>query len=239
MLFLESNFDDPAENLALDEALLEQAEAGENCDELLRIWIPRTTAIIVGRSSQVAQEVNVEQAKRLGIPIIRRASGGASVVLGTGCVAYSLILSYAQRPELRLIDEAHQLVMRHMHTALCRLNPLITMDGTCDLVLGDRKINGNSLRCRRAFLLYHGTILVDMDLRLIDQVLKHPPREPDYRHGRRHIDFLSNLHVPLDSLIQTIRFSWSCIGTRHAIPTDVMNHFLREKYRNPAWNFQR
>jgi lipoate-protein ligase A len=59
--------------------------------------------------------------------------------------------------------------------------------------VGDRKISGNAQARRGKALLVHGTLLVDFDHDLADAVLKYPPREPAYRLGRPHRDFLVTL----------------------------------------------
>jgi lipoate-protein ligase A len=82
----------PAENLALDEALLEAAETGELNDDVLRLWEFPAPAIVVGRSSRVAEEIHQEAARAAGIPVLRRASGGAAIVAGPGCLMYSVVL---------------------------------------------------------------------------------------------------------------------------------------------------
>ena len=67
--------------------------------------------------------------------------------------------------------------------------------------MGDRKISGNAQARKWKALLVHGTILVDFDHELADQVLKYPPREPAYRRGRAHREFLVSLRalgVPAD-----------------------------------------
>ncbi len=60
-------------------------------------------------------------------------------------------------------------------------------------MLGGRKVAGLALRRRRAAMLLHGTILIDADLELIANALKRPVREPAYRDGRDHLEFLENL----------------------------------------------
>ena len=66
-------------------------------------------------------------------------------------------------------------------------------EGTSDVAVGDRKISGNAQARRWRALLVHGTLLVDFDHDLAETVLKHPPREPAYRRGRGHRDFLVTL----------------------------------------------
>ena len=62
--------------------------------------------------------------------------------------------------------------------------PEIARRGTCDLAIGDKKVSGNSVRCRRDYLLYHGTLLYDFPLQQIGRLLAIPPRQPDYRQAR-------------------------------------------------------
>ena len=72
-------FSTPAENLAADEVLLDQCEAGGG-EETLLFWEPRETFVVVGYANKVASEVNVPACEAKGIPIFRRCSGGGTVV---------------------------------------------------------------------------------------------------------------------------------------------------------------
>ena len=42
-------------------------------------------------------------------------------------------------------------------------------------------------------MLYQASVLIDLDIDLVDRALRHPTKEPDYRKGRSHSDFLSDL----------------------------------------------
>lgn len=68
-------------------------------------------------------------------------------------------------------------------------------EGTSDVAIGDRKISGNAQARRWKALLVHGTLLVDFDFDLAEKVLRHPLREPEYRHGRIHRDFMVTLRA--------------------------------------------
>jgi len=68
-------------------------------------------------------------------------------------------------------------------------------EGTSDVAVGDRKISGNAQARRWGAVLVHGTLLVDFNHDLADAVLRHPPREPSYRRGRSHRDFLVTLRA--------------------------------------------
>jgi lipoate-protein ligase A len=47
--------------------------------------------------------------------------------------------------------------------------------------------------------------LINADLSLIDRYLKHPPREPDYRRGRSHLDFVMSVGtMEIDELVKRL-----------------------------------
>ena len=84
MRFLDLTLPTPAENLALDEALLLEAEAGRG-EELLRVWEWPTFAVVLGSGCRLGAEVNEAACRSDHVPILRRASGGGTVLLGAGC----------------------------------------------------------------------------------------------------------------------------------------------------------
>ena len=173
------------------------------------------------------------------MPVFRRMSGGAAVVVGPGCLMYGLLLSYQRRPYLRMLDQSHRAVMETMIAALKPIAPEIAWNGTCDLVVNERKVGGNSLRCRRDWFVYHGTLLLDMNLGLIDQFLLHPPREPEYRQGRPHCEFVANLGLPVDLVGETLASAWEAQAGEVPLPTELIERLVRDRYRNKSWNYQR
>ena len=229
----------PMENLALEEAWLEMAEEGLIQSEILRVWQPTSTFVVIGRGSRAAREVNLPAVDAAQVPVLRRISGGAAIVASPGCLMYALLLSYEQRPHLRMLDQAHRSVMDKLAEAVRPFEPKVTWQGTCDLVVNARKVSGNSLRCRREWILYHGTLLLEMDLTLLDRFLLHPPREPEYRQRRRHTDFVTNLHLPADVLIEQLRSVWGAENVRPSVPESRIERLFHERYANRAWNFER
>src|SRR5688572_6131078 len=91
MRWLDLTFPTPAENLACDEALLDLCEAGF-ADEVLRFWESPTHFVVVGYGNKVDSEVEVAACRADGIPILRRCTGGGTVLQGPGCLNYSLVL---------------------------------------------------------------------------------------------------------------------------------------------------
>jgi lipoate-protein ligase A len=236
MKLLDLTLDSPAENLALDEALLEQAEAGRTDDDVLRLWESRQTAVIIGRSSRIDGEVKLGKCDQDGVPVLRRCSGGTSVVIGPGCLMYSVVLSYERNPTLRMVDAAHQFVLENVAKAVRRLVPLVALKGTSDLTLGDRKFSGNSLRCKRDHLLYHGTLLCDFPLDLISRYLKTPPRQPDYREQREHRAFVANLGLDSIPLRGALIDQWNANSELIEWPDLLTKELVEQRYCQAAWH---
>jgi len=254
MKLLELTLPTPAENLALDEALLETAEAAGRGGQALRLWESPTPMVVVGRASQIEAEVDVAACRELGVPIFRRHSGGAAVVAGPGCLMYAVVLSYQKRPHLRMIDDAHRFVLETLGAGLRKLERRLQRSGISDLTLDGRmKISGNSLRCCRTHLLYHGTLLYDFPLELIGRCLKQPPRQPDYRARRTHGEFVANLALPAAALRAAIVEAWRgeltadepneagphSSTTLADWPRELTAKLAEEKYSTDAWNFRR
>jgi lipoate-protein ligase A len=239
MRYLDLTLPTPEENLALDEALLEEAERAGRPTETLRLWEPAEPMVVVGRSSRIEAEVHRDACRRRGIPILRRPSGGAAVVTGPGCLMYALVLSYRLRPELRMIDHAHRFVLGRIASALRPLVPEVTCQGTSDLAVDALKFSGNSVRCKRDHFLYHGTILYDFPLDLIAQCLATPPRQPDYRSGRTHDSFVTNLPLPPDTIRAALVAAWNAGQPYIEWPRAATRRLAAEKYNRPEWNERR
>jgi lipoate-protein ligase A len=241
MLLLNLSLPTAAENLALDEALLDSVDEQPSAPELLRLWECPQIAAVLGRSGKVDEEVDLAACTAADTPVLRRTSGGGTVLLGPGCLMYSLRLSYERRPHLHALDQAHLEVLSTIAAALNRSLPDLQCEprGTSDLVSCNRKFSGNSLRCKRNHLLYHGTLLYDFDLSLISRLLKSPPRQPDYRQQRTHAEFVMNLPCGADVLRQAMVEVWRANEAIEDWPRELTAELLEQRYLRQEWNLER
>jgi lipoate-protein ligase A len=238
MKYLDLTLPTATENLACDEALLERAEAGED-GEALRFWEPRTWFIAVGYGNAAATEVNLPLCAAQGVPVLRRITGGGTVVQGPGCLNYALILSLAKDEALESIARANRYVLERHQTALqALLNDPVQLQGHTDLTVRGRKFSGNSQRRRRRFLLFHGTFLLQFDLSRVEALLPMPSRQPAYRADRAHRDFLTNLQLPAATLKTALSRAWGASETMVPPPAGTLEALVREKYGQTAWNFR-
>jgi len=180
------------DNLALDDEWFRGLETGANA-EGLRLWESPAPVVVVGRSGTPWKEVELAACAADGVAILRRDSGGGAVVLGPGCLNYSLLLSLDRHPALRDVRLSYRLILSRIIQVLAV--PGLEIRGLSDLALRGRKVSGNAQRRGTRALLHHGTLLYAFDARIVERYLKEPHRQPDYRARRPHSDFLGNLSL--------------------------------------------
>lgn len=241
MYHLPLTLETPAANLALDEALLDAAVEGQLPGEVLRLWEPTEFFVVLGRSSKVA-EVHADACRQDNVALLRRPSGGATILTGPGCLMYALLLDAERRPELRSVDRAHELVLGAIERALAPLAPGIARHGTSDLTIpaphaGDPpvKFSGNSLRLRRGHLLYHGTILYDFPLEQIEHWLAEPARRPNYRGERDHRQFVTNLPATRTALETALAAAWEADQPLTDWPRKRTAELAASRYATVEW----
>lgn len=179
-----------AGNLAMDDAAARSAAATGL--RRLRFWWGGPPAVVMGSSERPEQVVDAEACARLGVDVLKRSTGGGSVLQTGDVLNYSLVMpapaSLDPKPGFR---SSLHLICAILAAFGIEGRP----EGTSDVAVGDRKISGNAQARRSGAVLVHGTLLVDFDHDLADSVLRHPPREPSYRRGRSHRDFLVTLRA--------------------------------------------
>jgi lipoate-protein ligase A len=240
------NLPSPAEQLAADEAILDWCEAGHG-EETLLFWEPRETFVVVGYANKVATEVNAAACAAKGVPIFRRCSGGGTVLQGAGCMNYSLILRITDDGPLRSITSANQFIMERNRAAIESLADQfrirnsefqISIRGHTDLCLGNLKFSGNSQRRKKNFLLFHGTFLLKFDLALVEEFLRMPSLQPDYRASRSHDDFLVNLNLPAGQVKAALQKAWNATKELQDFPKQKAQTLAADKYSTDAWNLK-
>jgi lipoate-protein ligase A len=245
MTLLDLTLPSPAENLAMDEVLLDAAEAGES-GEVLRFWESPTHFVVVGYANKIATEVNVAACEAKGIPILRRCSGGGTVVQGPGCLNYAVILRITETGPTRSISTANQYVMEHIRagiqSAIGIRQSAISIQGHTDLAIvtphaprpTPLKFSGNAQRRRKNYLLFHGTLLLNFNLPLISELLNMPSLQPDYRQDRQHEQFITNLNLAADAVRSAIAAEWQ--ADKQNGQTPHLPSALVAKYISPEWN---
>jgi lipoate-protein ligase A len=237
MKLLDYTLPSPAENLALDEALLLSAEEGSG-GQLLRLWELPSYAVVVGTGGSVAVDVNTAACEAAGVPVLRRASGGGTVLLGPRCLCFTLVLSYDRAPGLNEIPASNRYILSRMVKALAPAIPA-KVEGTSDLAVSGVKFSGNAQQRKRTHFLHHGTLLCGLDLACVPQFLNAPERQPEYRRNRPHSEFVTNLPVTVEETKRLLVAEWQPEGEYAPLPLAKVRELVAEKYSRDEWNRRR
>lgn len=155
------------------------------------LWVPEHTCVVIGSGSKSELELNEAAVEEDSLPVYKRRTGGCSVVLSPDMWCLSCAL-YGRKQ----IQSKDYFVL--FNKAVCDAFGRIGVGGLAhrgisDIALGEKKIAGTALYRNRDVVFYHAVINVSGEVELMSRYLKQPPREPDYRGGRSHRDFVTSL----------------------------------------------
>lgn len=230
MRFLDYSEREITANLAIDDALLQEAEDCEVAP-ILRVWEQPDFAVVLGASGRIAEDVRREACEADGVPLARRSSGGGTVLVGPGALNFAIVLPIGFDPSFAAVDLAQKWILARSAEGLNRFrpggSPRIEVLGSGDLTIDRRKISGSAQRRLRKHLLVHATFLHDFPLDKIGRYLAAPRRQPDYREGRPHSTFLANDRTPRASLVEGLRWAWQA-DEFESVPSESILKSARE-----------
>lgn len=158
---------------------------------IVKVWIPEQTFIVLGQSNTVEDALHADMIIQYDIPVYKRPSGGQTVVLTPNTIIISVILIttdfnnpqyYFQMLNQKIIDALQKAGIQNLN-----------YKGISDIAIGEKKILGSSIYRRKEKLLYHAVLNVGESADTFEKYLKHPVKEPDYRKGRPHSEFVTSL----------------------------------------------
>ncbi len=215
----------PEENIEIDKQLLHLSNSNDDVVQksFLRFWESKEYFVCLGASNKAETEVRLKNTHKDNIPILKRCSGGGTVLQGPGCINYCIILPIEFDKRLQTIDTSNQYIMEQTKTALqSRLqNDKVEIKGYTDLTVNNIKFSGNAQRRLKRSILFHGSILYNFDIQKISNYLSFPSRVPDYRQNRSHLEFCKNISISVDAIKESLIEQWQAIDNKLSI-----QHFL-------------
>ena len=156
---------DPAYNLALEEVMAGQADA-----PFVMLWRNRPS-VIIGRNQNACREFDSAYAREHGIVAVRRMTGGGAVYHDLGNLNYS-IFAFETDANRRYVDFAP--FAAPVLSALRTLGVDAEFSGRNDILVGGRKVSGSAKSVHAGRILFHGTLLFDVDFDVMAAVLTPP-----------------------------------------------------------------
>jgi lipoate-protein ligase A len=150
----------------------------------LSLWRCQPAASL-GYFERESDALRPDYCRRLGIPVVRRLSGGGAWYLDPHQLGWTLALPAAQMPES--LEEALYTLGQAVASALADLGVAAECPAPDSLEVGGRKLGALALRADEGVMLVQGTLLLDVDIAAMLQVLRVPKEKltPEGLEGAR------------------------------------------------------
>jgi len=167
--------DDAFTSMAIDEALLKLNAEGKS-PNTIRFWRWLPSTVSIGCFQSVEREVDLEVAKRYGVDIVRRITGGGAVFHDHGGeLTYSVVCKQDDVPDD--VIESYRLICGGLVHGFERLGLQAEFKPVNDVLSNRKKISGSAQTRRWGSVLQHGTILIDPNIRQMFELLKVSPEK--------------------------------------------------------------
>ena len=167
--------------------------ADNNSSTSFYVWIPDKTYLILGRSNNLESSLIQDRLKKDSIKVFKRPSGGETVVLTPKTLVISAVIISDELKNTRKYFRVYN--QRIIEVLEKQGIDNLTHEGISDIALNNKKILGSAIYRTKGKLFYHSVLNVSESVSTIEKYIKHPSREPDYRNGRKHSEFVTSLHA--------------------------------------------
>ena len=161
----------PAMHMALDEVLLDEVAAGRRGPNL-RVWEWASPAVVIGRYQSLRNEVDGAAARRHGIEVVRRISGGGAMFIEPGnTITYSVLAPLSMVAGMPF-EQAYARMDDWVLQALAGLGIRAWYQPLNDIASAAGKIAGAAQARRGQAVLHHVTMAYDIDATKMLEVLR-------------------------------------------------------------------
>jgi lipoyltransferase/lipoate-protein ligase len=169
---LQTGFDTAFSNMAIDRAILVANSKGK-VPPTVRFYGWKPPAISLGYFQSVAEEIDVNACKKLGVDYVRRITGGGAVFHDKE-LTYSIVIPEAHPAISKNILQSYGRICNALLQGLQQLGIQGTYAPINDILVDGKKISGNAQTRKANTVLQHGTILLDVDVDTMFSLLKVP-----------------------------------------------------------------
>jgi lipoate-protein ligase A len=235
---LETGYNPATLNMAIDEALIENIGQAP----VLRIYGWRPAAISVGYFQSIKEEVDLEKCSQLGVDVVRRLTGG-----GTVLHEFELTYSFITKQYQQNIMESCRWICDAIVMSINRLGFDASFVPLNDIVVNGKKVSGSAQTRRKGVLLQHGTLLLSVDVDKMFSVLKVPSeklRDKIVKDVKERVTSLAG--TTFDDMASSLKTSFAekfdaklVADTMSTEEISRAKWLAERKYSSKEWNFRR
>jgi lipoate-protein ligase A len=266
--FLNTRYNSPGMNMALDEAIWLACEAG-TAPPTLRVYGWQPPALSLGYAQSVPKEVNTDACRRYGIEIVRRPTGGRAV-LHDDEVTYSVVMPITSQDVTRTLTEHYHLIGLALAEAFTHLGLAVrlarpqraikerqTPSPACfaalsryELSVSGKKLVGSAQKRGQHALLQHGSIPLRLDRQRLFQCLQVPPEQRDALVQAAYATMIAvheaaTAPIAINDIHAALRRGFATTLATPVVEGDVRpeewqtaRELYASKYATTAWNYE-
>jgi lipoate-protein ligase A len=148
-------------NLALEEHILKNSE-----ERIVFLW-QSNNSVIIGKNQNTTEEINAEYVEQNKVNVVRRITGGGAVYHDLGNINFSFIMNVDDK-----INNTISKFTNSVIEALKSYGVPVEFSGKNDILVNGMKISGSAQAIHGKRILYHGTLLFNLDLTKLGKILK-------------------------------------------------------------------
>ena len=156
MIYFSNESTDPYFNQAFEEYIFENVSG----EDVFLLW-KNSPAVVCGCYQNIFAEVNVSEAIKKNIAIVRRISGGGTVFHDLGNINYTFITSGRKE------GEEYSAFIKPIVAALNEIGIPAELNRNSDIAVNGLKVSGSAQRMVKGRVMHHGTLLFDSDLKFL------------------------------------------------------------------------
>ncbi|UFU00479.1 lipoate--protein ligase family protein [Radiobacillus kanasensis] len=266
--FIDSGRCHPAFNMAMDETLLQWHSKGK-LPPIIRFYGWQPAGLSLGYFQRVEGKIDVEGAKKHGVELVRRLTGGRAV-LHDQELTYSVIVSESHGKMPKTVKEAYLVISKGLLEGFRNLELQAdfaipegklqsTDSAVCfeepswyELIVEGKKAAGSAQTRQKGVILQHGSIPLNVDNNKLYDMFVYPNDKLKARAIRAFgdkavaINQLSKTKITFERAKEAFKEGFSDglqVNLESYTPPlemlDEVHELMETKYKSDKWNYSR
>lgn len=247
-----SELQNPFINLAIEDYVYNRMPApnGTASDRLL--FYTNSPCVVIGKNQNPWKEVNLPTLTSLRLPLIRRRSGGGTVVHDPGNVNFSYMTTKDKFDRFRFSELICRAINPHLGP-----EKTVTVNVRGDIVTerGSYKVSGSAYKLARGKSYHHGTMLLNLKLHVLRLLLRRDEKSLGRVHSKAAVASVAspvtNVHLGSEDFIRLVagefervaaraekklgKLPWFHIDPQYELPEEVLQ--TARELQEWDWNY--
>jgi lipoate-protein ligase A len=236
---LNLGFNDPYLNMAIEESILLAVNEGLS-PNTIRFW-RNTKSVVIGRSQDVLDELNVEACRIYGVKIVRRFTGGGTVYHDLGNLNWTIVISYNSKLYPKTLSDLYNSTCKIVIEGLKYLGVNAEFKQPNSIWVKGKKISGVAAYVKKNAALSHGTLLIDADLAILSKVLSHlcyPVTNIKNELKKPKFALMPSIQRAILGVFKKLYQTEFELGKLSEYEKELSKLLYETKYKKSSWNFK-